>query len=63
MPVNCASIPRHITTQSRGFIMRNILPVTTLGLCLLSGIIMAADQELRPVTHEDDWLAKYLQEQ
>lgn len=43
--------------------MRNILPVTTLGLCLLSGIIMAADQELRPVTHEDDWLAKYLQEQ
>ena len=36
--------------------MHKILTVTTIGLYFLAGGIMAADKELRPVTHEDVWL-------
>ena len=42
--------------------MKNILASTTFVLCLLSGAIMAADKELRPITHEDVWLMQRLGE-
>jgi Tol biopolymer transport system component len=40
--------------------MKTILTFTTFVLCLLSGAIMAADKELRPITHEDVWLMQRL---
>ncbi|MDX2415932.1 MAG: hypothetical protein QNK19_00515 [Xanthomonadales bacterium] len=36
--------------------MRKFLTITTFGLCLLSVAIMAAEKDLRPITHEDVWL-------
>ena len=42
--------------------MRKKLTIITFGLCLLSSGIMAADQKLRPVTHEDVWLMQRLGE-
>jgi hypothetical protein len=36
--------------------MLRTLTIITLGLCFFSAGVMAADQELRPVTHEDVWL-------
>ena len=36
--------------------MHKILTITTCGLCLLSGAVMASDKALRPITHEDVWL-------
>ena len=40
--------------------MRKFLIISICGLCLLSGSIMAADKELRPITHEDVWLMQRL---
>jgi dipeptidyl aminopeptidase/acylaminoacyl peptidase len=49
-------------TQTRGSLMRKILTITVIGFCCLSGWIMAADKELRPITHEDVWLMQRLGE-
>lgn len=40
--------------------MRNFLTIFAIGLCLLSGSILAADTQLRPITHEDVWLMQRL---
>lgn len=40
--------------------MRKLLTIITIGLYFLSGGIMAADSELRPITHEDVWLMNRL---
>jgi len=42
--------------------MRKTITIITFGLCLLTGAIMAAEKELRPVTHEDVWLLQRLGE-
>jgi len=42
--------------------MRKFLSIIIFGILLMSGTIMAADQELRPITHEDVWLMQRLGE-
>jgi dipeptidyl aminopeptidase/acylaminoacyl peptidase len=40
--------------------MHKLLTIGTIGVCFLSCWAMAADKELRPITHEDVWLTQRL---